>query len=66
LAQGVSATIGGANASVVRATTIPFEVAGIIEVVLIVPDDAPSGQAPLYITVGGSPQSQDGVSVWIQ
>ena len=67
LAQTVSATIGGANATVLRATTLPFEVSGIIEVVVVVPDDAPSGQVGITVAVGSSAPTPDSVVlVWVQ
>ena len=66
LAQTVTATIGGANATVLRATTMPFEVGGIIEVVVLVPDDAPSGQVGVSVVVGSSAPSPDGITVWLQ
>ena len=66
LAQTVTVTIGGASATVVRATTMPFEVGGVIEVVVMVPDDAPSGAAGVSVVVGSSAPSRDGVIVWVQ
>ena len=66
LVQTAAATIGAANATVLRAVTLPFEVSGIIEVTVVVPDDAPSGPVALAVTVGGSAPSQDGVIVWVQ
>ena len=66
LAQPLTVTIGGANATVLRATALPFEIAGIIEVVVLVPDDAPSGAAALYVAGTNGVQSQDGVTVAVQ
>ena len=66
LAQSLSVTIGGATATVLRANTIPYEVAGVIEVAVIVPSDAPSGAVALVVTAANGVQSQGGVTVAIQ
>ena len=65
LAQPPTVTIGGNDATVARASTLPFETDGLIEVVVVIPDGIPSGPTSLYVSVGGA-QSQDGVTVVVR
>ena len=66
LAQSLTVTIGGSNSPVLRAITMPFEVAGIIEVTVTVPDDPPSGPVALYVIGSNGVSSQGGVTVTLQ
>ncbi|MEK7754855.1 MAG: SBBP repeat-containing protein [Acidobacteriota bacterium] len=62
----VTATIGGVAATVSYAGGAPGLLTGVLQVNIVVPDNAPSGDAvPLVITVGGV-RSQDGVTVAIR
>ncbi|MEO7651703.1 MAG: hypothetical protein ABIZ80_14655, partial [Bryobacteraceae bacterium] len=60
------AQIGGRTAQVLYAGAAPGLVAGVIQVNVLVPNDAPPGNAiPLVITIGTAP-SQPGVTVAIR
>ena len=62
----VTATVGGQMAKVAYAGGAPFEVNGILQVNLVIPEGASSGSAiPLAIQVGTA-QSQTGVTIAIQ
>jgi uncharacterized protein (TIGR03437 family) len=63
--QQVSVQIGGLDAPLVSAGGTPNQPAGYFQVVVQVPDDAPVGDVPIMLTVGGS-SSQAGVIVSIQ
>ncbi len=63
--QAVSATIGGIPAEVQYFGSAPTLVSGALQVNLKVPDNAPTGNVPIVITVGGT-NSQPGVTVAIQ
>jgi uncharacterized protein (TIGR03437 family) len=66
LKQTVRAQIGGRNAQVLYAGSAPGLIAGVIQVNLRVPADAPQANAiPVVITVGNA-SSQPGVTVAIQ
>ena len=61
----VTATIGGMPARVVYAGSSPTSIAGLFQVNVVVPDDAPTGDVPIVITVGDA-SSQSGATVAIQ
>jgi uncharacterized protein (TIGR03437 family) len=61
----VRAEIGGVPATVVFAGSAPTLIKGVLQVNVVIPENAPTGDAvPLVITVGGIP-SQDGVTLAI-
>jgi uncharacterized protein (TIGR03437 family) len=55
----VSATIGGLPATVIYAGSAPGLVAGVLQVNLRVPDNAPSGAAPVVLKIGNSASRPD-------
>jgi uncharacterized protein (TIGR03437 family) len=61
----ISATIGGQPTTVVYAGSAPGLVAGVLQVNLRVPDNAPSGPAPVVLKIGNSTSRPD-VTVSIQ
>ena len=63
--QPVTATVGGIPADVQYFGSAPTLVSGALQVNVKVPDNAPSGNVPIVITVGGT-NSQTGVTVAIQ
>ncbi|HYL36668.1 MAG TPA: hypothetical protein VEV17_12210 [Bryobacteraceae bacterium] len=63
--QMVSVQIGGVDAPIVSAGGTPGQPAGYFQVVVQVPDDAPVGDVPIVLTVGGG-SSEPGVIVSIQ
>ena len=66
VSQRVSVRIGGAEAPVMYAGEASGMVAGVLQINVIVPPDAPSGAAvPIALTIGGV-TSQQGVTVAIQ
>jgi uncharacterized protein (TIGR03437 family) len=65
LAGPVTATIGGASATVSYAGPAPGLLSSVFQANLLVPTGAGSGGVPLILTVGGR-QSQSGVIVWVK
>ena len=66
LAFPVTATIGGANATVVYAGEAPGETSGLQQINILVPANAPAGAAvPIVLTVDGV-STQAGVTVAVQ
>ncbi len=63
--QVVTATVGGQPATVSFAGEAPGLVSGVLQVNVQVPDNAPSGDLPLVISVGGI-SSQPGVTVSVR
>lgn len=61
----VTATVGGRPAVAQFAGSAPGEVAGILQVNVVIPSDAPSGSDALVITVGTA-STQTGVTVSVQ
>ena len=61
----VSVTVGGQPAAVTFAGEAPGTVAGVLQVTIEVPSNAPSGDLPLVVSVG-SLKSQDGVTVSVR
>ena len=51
--QPVAVTIGGANAPIAYSGAAPSLVAGVMQVNIVVPQDAPSGNVPVVLSVGG-------------
>ena len=60
----VSVTIGGVPATVQFAGETPLEVAGVMQVNVIVPFNLPNGPAPLVLTIGGA-NSQPGLTMYV-
>jgi uncharacterized protein (TIGR03437 family) len=61
--QAVSVQIGGIDAPVSSAGGAPGQPAGYLQVVVTIPDGAPTGDAvPMLLIVGGVP-SQSGVTI---
>ena len=60
----VGVTLGGVPAAVQFAGETPLEVAGILQVNVLVPSNLPNGAAPLVLTVGGV-NSQPGLTVYV-
>lgn len=60
--QSVTVTIGGIPAQVLYAGAAPGFVAGVLQVNAVVPANAPSGNVPVVVTVGGI-ASQSGFTV---
>ena len=63
--QTVTAMIAGESAVVLYAGAAPEFVAGVMQVNVVIPSDAPSGNAPIVISVGGVP-SGTGVTIAVQ
>jgi uncharacterized protein (TIGR03437 family) len=61
----VTATIAGLSAKVLFAGEEPFAVSGVMQVNLLVPANAPSGNQPVAVTVG-STATQTGVTVAVK
>lgn len=61
----VSVSIGGQAAEVAYAGAAPFLVAGVFQINVKIPEDAPSGAVPVVVRVG-SFASQEGISVQVQ
>jgi uncharacterized protein (TIGR03437 family) len=62
----VSVTIGGKNAEVQFAGAAPVMVAGVLQVNVRIPDDAPQGAAVAVVLTVGAQHSQDGVTIAIR
>jgi uncharacterized protein (TIGR03437 family) len=63
--QTVSVTIGGRQADVLYAGAAPSQVAGLFQVNVKVPEDVPSGNQEVIVTVG-SARSQTGLTVAVR
>lgn len=61
----VAVTIGGQPAEVAYAGAAPFLVAGVFQINVKIPEDAPSGAVPIVVRVG-SFASQEGITVQVQ
>ena len=61
----VGATIGGIGANIQYVGAAPRQVAGALQINLIVPAGLPSGPAPLFLMIGQN-GSQSGITVAIQ
>jgi uncharacterized protein (TIGR03437 family) len=61
----VSVSIGGQAAEVAYAGAAPFLVAGVFQINVKIPENAPSGAVPVVVRVG-SFASQEGISVQVQ
>jgi uncharacterized protein (TIGR03437 family) len=61
----VTASIGGAPAPVEYAGSAPLAPAGLFQVNVRIPDDAPAGEVPIVITVGEA-SSQSGVTIAVK
>jgi len=61
----VSVQIGGLPATVVYAGAAPYNMAGLIQVNVRVPQNVPSGNVPVKVTIGNS-VSQDGVTLAVR
>jgi uncharacterized protein (TIGR03437 family) len=64
--QQVSVQIGGVDAPVVSFGGTPGQPAGYFQVVVQIPDGAPSGDAIPIVLMVGSASSQPGVTISIQ
>ena len=58
----VSVTISGLAAQVLYAGAAPGEVAGFLQINVVVPAGVPTGNAPIVVTIGGT-ESQPGVTL---
>jgi uncharacterized protein (TIGR03437 family) len=63
--EDVTVTIGGRQAQVLYSGNAPSLVSGVLQVNAVVPADAPVGDVPLVITVGGR-ASQPGVTLAVR
>jgi uncharacterized protein (TIGR03437 family) len=63
--QKVSQTVGSLPAQVLYAGAAPGLVAGVLQINVVIPADAPSGNVPLYFSVDNA-NSVDMTSVAIQ
>ncbi len=61
-----SFTIGGQPAKVLYAGAAPGQVSGVFQINAVIPDGAGSGPQPVVVTIGGSDNSQQGVTVAVQ
>ena len=62
----LSLTIGGKPATVFYAGTALYEPWALLQINAYVPNDAPSGQQPVVLTVGKNDNSQQKVTMAIQ
>lgn len=63
--QLVTVTVAGKSANVLYAAAAPGLVAGVLQLNVVVPDDAPLGDVPIIVTVGGA-VSQPGVTIAVR
>ena len=61
----VTVSIAGENADVLYAGAAPGIVAGVMQLNVAIPNDAPSGDIPITVTIGGAP-SKAGVTIAVK
>jgi uncharacterized protein (TIGR03437 family) len=66
VATPVSATVGGVNAAVQYAGAAPGEISGKLQVNVVIPDDAPVGDAIAIEVTVGSAGSADGATIAVK
>jgi len=62
----VSLTIGGQPATLVYAGAAPGQVSGLLQINAVVPSGIASGAQPVVLTIGGSSNVQQGVTIAVQ
>jgi len=58
-------TIGGQNAQVIYAGSVPDSISGVMQVEALIPANAPTGAAAVVLTIGGN-SSQSGATIAVK
>jgi uncharacterized protein (TIGR03437 family) len=66
VARPVSLNIAGEPATILYAGAAPYQSMGMLQVNAIVPRGAPSGQQPVVLTIGGTDNAQQKVTIVIR